>query len=309
MTNPLPLIKPKLNPYKLGASLYMPAVRTDIWQVICRQKIDTVHSIIICLEDALKDDEVALGLKNIQDLLSHWNDNQQQTLNKRPLVFIRPRNVSVLKTLLEFKHIDLIDGFVLPKVDMLSLADWKKAVVLLPSHHFIMPTLETALVFDGGHNKELAHFFKENFYHNLLALRIGGNDLLACLRIRRLPNVSLYQSPLGAIVNQLIMNFVPQGFYLSSPVFEYLDKPDVFMDELTTDVALGLVGKTVIHPSQIGSVTQAFAVSQSEFLDANAILDAGAKAVFKQHNAMLEPATHKAWAEQVLARAEVFGVT
>lgn len=309
MTDPLPLTKPKLNPYKLGASLYMPAIRTDIWQVICRQKIDTVHSIIICLEDALKDDEVALGLKNTQALLTHWNDNQTQIPNNRPLVFIRPRNAKILKTLSEFKHIDLIDGFVLPKVDMVSLANWQRAVVLLPSHHLIMPTLETSLIFDNGHNKELAHCFKESFNQNILALRIGGNDLLTCLRIRRLPNVSLYQSPLGTIVNQLMMNFVPQGFYLSSPVFEYLDKPDVFADELASDVAIGLVGKTVIHPSQIKAVVDAFAVSQAELLDANAILDAGAKAVFKQHNAMLEPATHRAWAEQVLARAEVFGVT
>lgn len=286
----------------------MPAIRTDIWQVICRQKIDTVHSIIICLEDALKDDEVVLGLKNIQALLTHWNDNQQPTLNKRPLVFIRPRNVGVLKTLSEFKHIDLIDGFVLPKVDMASLANWQQAVALLPSHHLIMPTLETSLIFDNGHNKELAHCFKENFNQNILALRIGGNDLLACLGIRRLPNVSLYQSPLGTIVNQLMMNFVPQGFYLSSPVFEYLDKPDVFADELMTDVAIGLVGKTVIHPSQIKAVADAFAVSQAEFDDANAILDKQAKAVFKQHNAMLEPATHKAWAERILMRKAVFGL-
>ena len=38
------------HPYQLGASLYMPATRQDIWQVIKRDKLPTINSIIICLE-------------------------------------------------------------------------------------------------------------------------------------------------------------------------------------------------------------------------------------------------------------------
>lgn len=41
---------PRLHPYHLGASLYMPATRADIFAIISRQKITDIHSIIICLE-------------------------------------------------------------------------------------------------------------------------------------------------------------------------------------------------------------------------------------------------------------------
>jgi len=79
------------------------------------------------------------------------------------------------------------------------------------------------------------------------------------------------------------------------------------MQELTQDVGLGLVGKTVIHPTQIPLVHQAYRVPASILDEAQAILDSEAKAVFKYNNTMLEPATHRAWAAEVIKRATVFG--
>lgn len=300
---------PRLHPYHLGASLYMPATRGDIWQIITRQKITDLHSIIICLEDAVLEKEVELALANLTELLNTWHAHQTDKGDfERPLVFVRPRHPAMLKALAEHPHIALIDGFVLPKVDMVSLAEWRYACQTLSDDKFLMPTLETSLVFGSAHNHELAVAFKEGFDQEILAIRIGGNDLLACLRMRRLPDVTLYESPLGSLIYRLLGVFVPHGFYLSSPVFEYLDKPTLFAQELAKDVALGLVGKTVIHPSQITAVNHAFAVSPQEHAQAVAILDDNAKAVFKQDNTMLEPATHKAWAMEVVARYGVFGV-
>lgn len=296
---------PHLHPYHLGASLYMPATRHDIWQIITRQKIPAIHSIILCLEDAVLEQDVPTALANVQNLLTLWQDNPPAC---RPLVFIRPRNAKMLQALGEFKHIALIDGFVLPKVDMFSLADWRWACQNLPKTHFLMPTLETAPIFGAAHNQELANAFTEGFDQQILAVRVGGNDLLSCLRMRRLPHVTLYQSPLGTLLYQLLGTFVPQGFYLSSPVFEFLDKGELLAQELAQDVALGLVGKTVIHPVQIGAVTNAFKVARQDHSQALAILDSSAKAVFKQDNTMLEPATHKNWAIEIVERGKVFGV-
>lgn len=295
---------PRLHPYHLGASLYMPATRSDIWQIINRQKITNIHSIIICLEDAVAQTDVAAALTNVQSLLHTWHNNPPAN---RPLVFIRPRHSAMLRTLSDFEHIDYIDGFVLPKVDMRSLANWRYACQNLSKKQFIMPTLETALVFGAIHNQELASAFSEGFDQEILAIRVGGNDLLSCLRMKRLPNVTLYQSPLGTLLYQLLGIFVPYGFYLSSPVFEYLDKNTLFQQELAQDVALGLVGKTVIHPCQIDAVSHAFKVEITELNQAKAILAKDAKAVFKQDNMMLEPATHTAWAKEILAREQVFG--
>lgn len=318
------MVKPHTyHPYQLGASLYMPATRQDIWQVIKRDKLPTINSIIICLEDSVSHSDVELALTRLQALLNNWashvnsiNDpsiqaanqsNQQTRQPTRPLVFVRPRNPIMLQKLMEFEHIDLLDGFVLPKVDMYSLSNWRLACQNMSDEQLLMPTLETAALFNPHHNQELAIAFKEAFSQPVFALRVGGNDLFAALRLRRPKDSIIYDTPIGTLAYQLLGCFVPHGFYLTAPVFEYLDQPMLFMQELNRDVNLGLVGKTVIHPSQIALVQQAYCVPMSMLDEAQAILHSEAKAVFKYNNTMLEPATHRAWAHEIVNRAEVFG--
>jgi citrate lyase beta subunit len=213
----------------------------------------------------------------------------------------------MLQKLAHYKHIELLDGFVMPKVDMCSLSNWRMACQNLSTDQLLMPTLETAALFNPHHNQELAIGFKEAFSQPVFALRIGGNDLFAALRLRRPKNSIVYDTPIGTLAYQLLGCFVPHGFYLTAPVFEYLDQPTLFMQELTRDVSLGLVGKTVIHPNQIALVQQAYCVPASTLDEAQAILHSEAKAVFKYNNTMLEPATHRAWATEIINRAKVFG--
>lgn len=300
-----PIATPRLHPYHLGASLYMPATRHDILSVICGEKLININSIIICLEDAVSENDVDFALNNLQKLLNDW---QTLALTKRPLVFVRPRHANMLHKLANMPNIELIDGFVLPKVDMSSLADWRLASQQHADDKFLMPTLETAQMFHATHNDELAIALTESFSQQILALRIGGNDLLSCLRMRRLPDVTLYESPIGALIYRLLGCFVPYGFYLTAPVFEFLDKPVLLQQEVKKDVQLGLVGKTVIHPNQISIIQESFKVKQDELNQAMAILQTDAKAVFKQDNQMLEPATHKNWAIMINERAKIFGV-
>ena len=297
------------HPYQLGASLYMPATRGDIWQVITRKKRSSINSIIICLEDAVAHADVPYALAQLSELLETWTEHNDVNgvLHKRPLVFIRPRHPSMLQELADHRHIGLVDGFVLPKVDMARLSDWRIACQNLPHKQLLMPTLETAALFDAQHNQDLAIAFKEAFSQPIFALRIGGNDLLSTLRLRRPKDSIMYQTPIGSLMYGMLGCFVPHGFYLTAPVFEYLDKPTLFMQELTQDVSLGLVGKTVIHPTQIAFVHQAFAVPTSMLDEAKAILHSEAKAVFKFNDTMLEPATHRAWATEIIERAKVFG--
>ncbi|OBX80133.1 HpcH/HpaI aldolase/citrate lyase family protein [Faucicola atlantae] len=315
----LPLGEPPINPYRLGASLYMSATRADLWQVITRQQLPEVTSLVICLADAVSERDIDDALTNVQRLLTDWqtqvkahldNDVSQPTAFDRPLVFIRPRHATMLAQMATWQGIALIDGFILPKIDMLSLADWRLAWQQHADGNdtppLVMPTLETAPIFNPHHNHELAQAFIEAFAERVLALRIGGNNLLACLRLRRPRQTTIYATPIGTLIDQLVGCFVPYGFYLTAPVFEYLDTPELFAQELQHDVALGLVGKTVIHPSQIAAVQRAFAVEASTVADANAILTQDTKAVFRQDNAMLEPTTHAAWARTVLLRAAVY---
>ena len=54
----------------------------------------------------------------------------------------------------------------------------------------------------------------------ILVLRIGGNDLLNLLGLRRQRGHTLYETPLGAVIARLVTTFKPHGFRLSAPVFE-----------------------------------------------------------------------------------------
>lgn len=301
-----PRLAASLHPYQLGASLYMPATRQDLWDVVCQNKLPELDSMIICLEDAVSEADVEIALINVAQLLEKWAISPRQACRERPLVFLRPRHPSMLYQLASMPHIDLLDGFVLPKVDMTSLADWRLACQQHTASQVLMPTLETASIFNPIHNQELAMALTESFSQPIFALRIGGNDLFACLRLRRPSAVTIYDTPIGSLIYQLLGCFVPYGFYLTAPVFEHLNT-EVLATEVARDIGLGLVGKTVIHPSQIGVVKNALAVDAITLAQAQAILASDAKAVFKQDNAMLEPATHRTWASQIMHRYEIFG--
>lgn len=305
-SNIQPITEPSIHPYRVGASLYMPATRTDIFQVINREKLINIDSIIICLEDAVHDNDIGIAMQNTQQLLLDLQKNSQHSPTlARPLVFIRPRHAQMLSDMANWQGMDFIQGFVLPKVDLYSLANWQSACQNLSRQHLLMPTLETQAIFNPLHNQELAQALTNVFNQQILALRIGGNDLLSCLRLRRPPHATIYETPIGTLIYQLLGCFVPYGFYLTAPVFEFLDKPELFAKELQQDISIGLVGKTIIHPSQADIVKQALQVDKQTFDQAQAILAPDAKAVFKQDNTMLEPATHRAWAKMIIMRASL----
>ena len=74
------------------------------------------------------------------------------------------------------------------------------------------------------------------------------------------------------------------------------------------DVMRGFVGKTAIHPCQIGIIHDALRVSTAEVEMAQAILQSGSGAVFQIRGVMCEPATHAGWASRVLSRSQRWGI-
>jgi citrate lyase beta subunit len=141
----------------------------------------------------------------------------------------------------------------------------------------------------------------------ILALRIGGNDLLALLGLRRPRGMTIYRTPLGPVIARLVTTFRPYGFALTAPVFEHLDLPELLDQEVLEDMAYGMVGKTAIHPTQIAPIEQHYKVKPHDLAAAHAILDASAPAVFRMHDSMCEVATHRAWAERTVEQSRLFG--
>lgn len=298
----------RLSPWNLGATLYMPATRDDISEAILNGKIPGLRSLVICLEDAVNEDDIPQALNNLTRLLQVLNDAKAAGGNQDwPLVFIRPRHADMGKWLTSHCDLRAIDGFVLPKFTLASLPVWWE--MLRHTHLCMMPTLETEDVFDVTQMRELAVTLVDHPCHErIIALRIGGNDLMNVVSLRRPRNLTLYDTPMGYVIKMLVSVFTSRNFSLTAPVCEHIDDHAVMSRELSLDMAHGLVGKTAIHPGQIDVIEQALMVSPCEHSDALRILNS-TQAVFKSQGAMCEPATHKRWAAGILERARVYGLT
>lgn len=286
----------------LGASLYVPATHKNLAAIVSGE----LRSVIICTEDAISSCDIAPGLANIRALLPSLA-NQSSVNGGGVQRFIRVRNLDVLDALLQMPGIEHLTGFVLPKATHHNFPAYFAAV--RHTQHLLMPTLETIEVFD---DQEMLLFRaclqQPEVQPRILALRIGGNDLLALLGIRRPRSLTIYRTPLGLVIAKLATLFRPQGFALTAPVCEHLDNPELLAEELAEDLAHGMVGKTAIHPSQVPIIDQAYRVAHADIEVALRVMDASAPAVFKMHNSMCEVATHSAWAHGVVERAKLFGV-
>ncbi|MCW2274837.1 citrate lyase [Rhodoblastus acidophilus] len=292
------------SPHALGATLYMPVTRPDIFDIAVGRKIPELRSLVLCLEDALAEHDIARGLRNLADLLARL-DSHGRTRGDRPLLFVRPRSVAMAAEIAAAPHIERVDGFVAAKCRPGHLDPWFRAVD--HTELLLMPTLETDEFFDVQETKFFLRELRAIARDRVLALRIGGNDLMARLGLRRARGLTLYDSALGPVLSSLAIRGVAEGFALTAPVFDILDDPDSFAAELRRDACHGFVGKTAIHPCQIAAIHRAFQPEQSEVEIARAILSPGAPAVFRMNGAMCEPATHARWARNVLARFDTLG--
>ena len=244
----------RLSPWRLGATLYMPAVRSDIADVILHNKIAGLRSLVICLEDSVSDADVPLALHNLQQLLAQLNAARDAAGGEHwPLVFIRPRHPAMGKQLISRMDLGAVDGLVLPKFTRQSLPEWWR--IMQDTRLCMMPTLETEEVFDVMQMRELAVTLQSHACHKrIIALRIGGNDLMNVVSLRRSRHITLYDSPMGYVIKMLVAVFSSHDFSLTAPVCEHIDDHQIMDQELALDMAHGLVGKTAIHPNQISKI-------------------------------------------------------
>ena len=284
----------------MGASLYVPANHKNLLAIINGEILSEVRSLILCTEDAVSEELLGYALFNLNLTLENMlprNDADR---------FVRVRNPEVLRRVLAMNGAEKLTGFVIPKATATNFHDYFEQVK--DTRHLLMPTLETREVFS---ETELLSFrsmlLQPEIHARILALRIGGNDLLSLLGLRRPKTTTIYQTPLGPVISRLVTMFKPYGFELTAPVFEYLNLPKLLHEEISQDLAHGLVGKTAIHPDQVADIEMHYRVSKSDLESAQAILNKDSPAVFKMHDAMCEIATHQAWAKRTVARAELFG--
>jgi len=286
---------------ELGASLYIPATRSDLLEVVRGERLSEVRSVIFCTEDAVNARDVPLALRNLAEAMPALRYAADQ------MRFVRVRNPEVMRAVLALPGSERLDGFVLPKVTRAVMPDYLR--LLKGRGHLIMPTLETKEVFDEREMIALRKLLERDGVHErVLSLRIGGNDLLSLLGMRRPRGRTLYQTSLGPVIARLVTTFRPSGFNLSAPVFEYLEDVATLEREVEEDLAHGLIGKTAIHPDQVPVIHACYSVHASDLEMAERILSEDVPAVFRMHDSMCEPATHRNWAQRLRKSASCFGL-
>ncbi len=286
---------------ELGATLYVPAMRGDLYETIIGIRHPALRSSVVCLEDSTRPEDVPQALTNFAAMLRRL----AQAGANRPPVFVRPRDENMLVRLLALPGIEAVKGFVLPKVTAESFPAFLRHLV--HDDHLLMPTLETREIFDPVELIRLREQFL-SVQHRILAIRIGGNDLLQNIGARRSRTRSIYDGPLGGTIATLVTSFAPFGFALSGPVFEHFGNADLLREEVERDIEHGLLTKTAIHPAQIELIQSCYRVEAHDLAEARAILAGDKGGVFAIAGSMCEPATHRRWAETMVKRAALYGV-
>jgi citrate lyase beta subunit len=296
---------------RLGATLYMPAINMkarDILAGLPGAQSFGAGSIVICLEDALGETDVGRGLDVLAQALperaARAADNGLS--DDAPLVFIRPRGMEMAKKISAMPGFASVDGMILPKVTNANGRAWMK--LARDNGIDVMPTLETAEFFDPESVTGIRDIFIAEGAGSVLAVRIGGNDLLNCLGVRRTRGLTSHEGPLAWPLGMISTRMMAAGFAVSAPVFDIIDDLETLEREVIRDVALGFVGKTAIHPAQIPIINAALKVMPDDMKAAAAILEDNAAAVFQIGGMMCEPATHRVWAQRVLRRAARWGI-
>lgn len=342
----------------LGATLYSPATRSALAAGIRKQAAAGCLSIVICLEDAVPDDDVPAAEENLLAALADLSLDDPESL---PLLFIRCRTPEQLLDIgrRAGDALGVVYGFVLPKFEnetgrgraflaalqLLNEEAGRGAGSQEPALR-AMPIIEDPLT---THLESRVRVLADNlalveeFRDLVLCVRIGATDMSSAFRLRRSRDLTIYNVKVVADIIGDVVNIFGRsdgGWVISGPVWEHfvntervlrpqlrstpfeaanegelrqrilMDNLDGLIREIELDLANGLLGKTVIHPSHVPVVHSMCVVSHEEYLDALDIAGSagGGVRASSYGNKMNEAKPHRAWAERTLLRARAFGV-
>ncbi|WP_433139031.1 HpcH/HpaI aldolase/citrate lyase family protein [Actinomadura nitritigenes] len=230
----------------LGATLYCPATRPELAGDIEKAARRGVMSMVVCLEDAIGDDEVPEAEANLvaqlRDLHARRADDRDgraerdggRTVDGVPLLFVRvrdPRQIGDIAARLG-PAAELVSGFVLPKftapsggafLDALEDTAARTGLPLLA-----MPVLESPEAVHSESRTEVLHDVARllaKHRDRVLAVRIGATDMSAAYGLRRPPDLTIYDiRPVAAAITDIV-NVLGRadgsGFVVTGPVWEY----------------------------------------------------------------------------------------
>lgn len=233
----------------LGATLYSPANRPDLAKGVLKQTAAGCLSTVLCLEDAVPDDELDAAEDNLLAALADLDARDHEEL---PLLFIRCRSA---EQLLRFgrramAHLGVVTGFVLPKFENESSRgrDFLEAIVLLNEESGrtvdgtaplrAMPIIEDPLTTHVetryGALRNIVALIDE-FQDLVLCVRLGATDMSSAFGIRRSRDLTIYDvqvvaSIIGDVVN--VLGRAEHARVISAPVWEHFTNSERLLKPL-----------------------------------------------------------------------------
>jgi len=325
---------------RLGASLYIPITRAaDITRAQELAGVG-VTSLILCLEDSVPEHDSVSSLR----LLGIALESLRSLETAPPLTFIRPRSLTQLHHIVERFDLSGLSGVAVPKFEPVQASSWLDCIASVNvqggTRLLAMPILESrSMANDSDRGPWLrdCHQALEPYTEFICALRIGLVDIGGSIGLRRSAAQCAYDLvPLANAVAGVVGEFAgsPIAPVVTGGAWEFLppsrnfpvghawgdnsprslrceagtEALSSFTRELVLDRAHGLVGKSVIHPSQAAYVQAMLPITHEEMVDATAVLGSNGATRSPYNNKMNESAPHRAWAERTLRRGAFWGV-
>ena len=251
-TPPLP-VDPQAAPgalaHALGATLYCPATRPELAADLARLGARGLVSAVACLEDSVRDDELAAAEDSLVRQLAQHRHDVDAGLAAPLLLFVRVRTPRQLRELAERlgDSLERVAGFVLPKFGgpgqpppeehLAAVADVAAAA---GRRVWAMPVVETAEVLHRETRLEALLRVREvlaGARELVLAVRTGATDLSAVHGLRRprgttVWDVRIVADALGDVVN-VLGRLDGTGFPVTGPVWEHFTSGErLFRTEL-----------------------------------------------------------------------------
>lgn len=212
----------------LGATLYTPGTRTDYAQRIDRLVGLGVTSAVLCLEDGIRDIDVADAERNVVAQLTTLH----ATGSPRPLLFIRVRHPDQVSLLIKAlgPAASALTGFVFPKFAAATGHDYLDALASVRAETGLalygMPVLETPdVLYVETRLPELVRLRELlNAYADMtLTVRMGASDLCGLYGLRRSRDLTIYDlAVIRAAISDIVNVFGRDDtLSISGPVWEY----------------------------------------------------------------------------------------
>lgn len=303
--------------YSVGPLLYIPGLRGDIAEKITGFSDIKPLSVAICLEDTVSDSKVEEAEQNTVNEIKKLYSAEKVL----PNIFVRVRRPDQITKLLELlgSAAEILTGFIIPKVNERVMKDYLP--IMQRTDKFFMPIIESDTLMRPYKRAEklyMLHQLCDIVGEKILNIRVGGNDFSGILAVRNSVEQTVYDiAPVANLLADISAEF-SRDYAVSAPVWNYFESgsDDAWKkgmeQEIYRDIAMGFVGKTVIHPSQIAVFNRCMRVKKHDFLDAKLLIDTKDNdlRVIKGTlgNRMCEHNVHMKWAEKTLALAEIYGV-